>query len=90
MRNEPKPLSQPGAMRAYRLRDKLAECQDNGTLVHMNYVKRNGERGAVRNAEVRFFTGRDGMDTMSVTVRDPEKGDRTLNLCRVARAWPAR
>lgn len=88
MRNEPKPLDQKSAMRAYTLRAKLAEHEgDPSRPVGMNYVRRDGQTGTV-TGEVRYFSGRDGMDTMSVTVRDTEKGDRTINLCRVIKAWP--
>lgn len=50
--------------------------------VAVTYVKRNGETS--RSAgKVLFFNGRIGFDTGSVTIDDPEKGQRTINLHRV-------
>lgn len=80
MRNEPKPLDRDEAARAYRLRDRLTE----GSEVTLWYRKRDGA-ASTSTGEVRYFSGKDGMDTMSVTVRTLDKGDRTINLCRVVR-----
>ena len=79
-RNEAQPLSRDEAHRSYRLRDRMSEG-DNVTLW---YRKRDGS-ASTSTGEVRYFSGKDGMDTMSVTVRTPDKGDRTINLCRVVR-----
>jgi hypothetical protein len=78
MRNEPKPLDRETAMRAYRVRDQLRE----GDHVTLNYVKRDGSESS-STGRVAFFNGRDGMDTMSVTIDTPDKGMRTINLAGV-------
>lgn len=80
MRNEPKPLTRDEAHRSYSLRDKMTE----GDEVTLWYRKRDGS-ASVSTGEVSYFSGRDGMDTMSVTVKTPDKGPRTINLCRVVR-----
>lgn len=79
MRNEPKPLDRTRAARAYNLRDGLEDLKTADRSVRLDYYKRNGERSA-SSGKVMFFNGRDGMDTMSVTIDDPAKGARTVNL----------
>lgn len=88
-RNEAKPLSKPGAMRAYKLRDALLGAQAEGIAVKLDYVKRDNTRSS-STGFVHGFSGQDGMDTMSVDVVTADKGIRTINLCRVAKAWPVR
>jgi hypothetical protein len=78
MRNQPKPLDRPSAMRAYALRDSLTV----GRTVALTYVKRDGSVSASAG-EVTFHNGAEGMDTMSVTVLDPAKGQRTINLAGI-------
>jgi hypothetical protein len=88
-RNEAKPLSRAGAMRAYKLRDNLVRAQSEGTEVAMRYVKRDGHQSA-SVGYVDSFLGVDGMDTMSVNLVTADKGIRTINLSRVIRAWPVK
>lgn len=88
-RNEAQPLSRAGALRAYKLRDNLTRAKDEGTTVTMTYVKRNGQNSSSTGL-VHQFSGKDGMDTMSVDLVTEDKGIRTINLCRVIRAWPVR
>lgn len=76
-------------MRAYRLKSHLITAQTDETPVTMTYVKRNGQQSASTGL-VHGFSGRDGMDTMSVDIVTEDKGIRTINLCRVIKAWPVR
>lgn len=80
MRNEPKPLDRATAARAYAYKDTLEKAGDKPVTVH--YTKRDGAESS-SSGPVKFFNGREGMDTMSVTIDDPNKGPRTINLCRV-------
>lgn len=82
MRNEPKPLTRQQARHAYAMQAALEAEQDAGKSVTLNYVKRNGQTSS-SSGTIEFFNGREGMDTMSVTVRDPSKGLRTVNICRI-------
>jgi hypothetical protein len=80
-RNEAKPLSRIDALRAYRFREAL-EAVDGPVTVQ--YEKRDGSSSSSRGT-VSFFSGREGCDTMSVTLDTPDKGARTINLCRIKR-----
>jgi hypothetical protein len=82
MRNEPKPLSRDEAARAYALQSALENVDG---AVMLTYIKRNGMESS-STGTVRFFSGREGMDTMSVTLETKDKGMRTINLCRVVSA----
>lgn len=66
-------------MRAYAFKAALEEVT---TPVTVHYVKRDGSASSSRGT-VQFFNGREGMDTMSVTLDTEDKGPRTINLCRV-------
>ncbi len=87
-RNHPVALTKTTAMRAYRLRDALVRAQEQGISVRLEYVKRDRTYGASEGT-VSFFSGQDGMDTMSVTLDTADKGPRTINLCRVYDARPS-
>lgn len=80
MRNEPKPLNRTDAMRAYRFKESLEMVGE--TPVTLHYTKRDGSDSSSRGV-VAYFNGKDGMDTMSVTIDTADKGPRTINLCRV-------
>ena len=82
MRNEPKPLSIPESERQHKNADILSRA--NGASVRVEYVKRNGETSSSRG-EVAFFNGKPGFDTGSVTIADPDKGNRTVNLHRITK-----
>jgi hypothetical protein len=84
MRNQPKPLSREDAAHAYFIKSLLRE--EHSYTLH--YVKRDGSESE-STGEVRFFNGRDGMDTMSVTLATPDKGNRTINLVGVFEVVPA-
>jgi hypothetical protein len=81
MRNEPKPLSREAAARAYNFQAAL-EALTDGPAVTLNYTKRDTSTSSSTGV-VRFFNGREGMDTMSVTVETADKGMRTINLARI-------
>lgn len=78
MRNEPKPLTRDEAMHAYTMRDTLEASTGEVTI---NYTKRNGDKGSATGPVV-FFNGREGMDTMAVTIDTRESKGRptTVNL----------
>ena len=65
--------------------EELLAPERLGKHVRLTYVKRNGAESS-STGEVIFHNGREGMDTMSVTLRTADKGDRTINLCRVITA----
>lgn len=79
MRNEPKPLSFEDARIQRQNRDILVNLNGPVTL---HYVKRNGQKSH-STGTVAFFNGTPGMDTGSVTLHTPDKGDRTINLHRI-------
>jgi hypothetical protein len=79
MRNEPKPLSPEDYTRQMDNRDVLVDVDGDVTI---HYVKRNGEQSS-STGTVAFFNGRPGFDTGSVTIADPVKGNRTINLHRI-------
>lgn len=87
MRNEPKPLDRTRAARAYNLQEGLSALKDADRAVRLDYFKRNGSRSS-SEGKVMYFNGRDGMDTMSVTIDDPNKGARTINLDLIITARP--
>lgn len=78
MRNQPKPLDEFDAARQRKIADSLAV----GDKVALTYTKRNGAESSSRG-EVAFFNGHIGYDTGSVTVLDPDKGMRTINIHRI-------
>lgn len=86
-RNRPLSLTRTAAEAAYRLRDNLTRAQAQGRAVRLEYVKRDRTFSA-SVGQVAFFSGQDGTDTMSVTLDTPDKGARTINLCRVVDARP--
>jgi hypothetical protein len=81
MRNTPKPLDRATAEHAYRVRDRLQGMPEDAVIV-LAYVKRSGEASATVGT-IAGFSGKDGMDTMSVTLDSPTKGYRTINLAGV-------
>lgn len=78
MRNEPKPLDREAAALAYANRDVLEASTGEVTV---NYTKRDGLPGTATGAVV-FFNGREGMDTMAVTIdtRATKGRPTTVNL----------
>lgn len=80
-RNEAKPLSEHDAYHQRKVW-KALETMPEWREVGLTYVKRNGEKS--RSAgKIMFFNGQIGYDTGSVTIDDPVKGARTINLHRV-------
>jgi hypothetical protein len=51
-------------------------------MVVLAYFKRDGNSSATVGT-IAGFSGKDGMDTMSVTLDSPTKGYRTINLAGV-------
>lgn len=78
-RNIAKPLSQSDARMQSRNTEILRPFVGTDEPVCLHYVKRNGEKSTSRGT-VQFFNGQPGMDTGSVTIADPVKGNRTINL----------
>jgi hypothetical protein len=82
-RNEAKPLSENDAYhqrKVWRALESVKDYRDVG----LTYIKRDGTTS--RSAgKVLFFNGRIGFDTGSVTLDDPAKGQRTINLHRVTK-----
>jgi hypothetical protein len=78
-RNEAKPLDRVDSIRqsinAERLRNRNGE-------VTVHYRKRD-ETVSSSTGTVAFFNGKIGYDTGSVTIADPVKGNRTINLHRI-------
>jgi hypothetical protein len=68
-------------MRAYRVRDRLQGMPEDAVVV-LTYVKRDGSHSASVGT-IAGFSGREGMDTMSVTLDAIGKGYRTINLAGV-------
>jgi hypothetical protein len=68
-------------MRAYAFRDMLANAEGDVTVA---YNKRDGSEGSA-TGPVLFFNGREGMDTMSVTIDTTASKGRqtTVNLALV-------
>ncbi len=81
MRNIPKPLDRADSIRQ-SINARTLQAVPEGKTVHVSYVKRNGEVSSSTGA-VAFFNGRIGYDTGSVTIADPVKGNRTINLHRI-------
>lgn len=79
MRNEPKPLDYSESMQQARNTKALMSATGPVTV---HYTKRNGQ-DSTSSGEVKFFNGRVGFDTGSVTIADPVKGNRTINLHRI-------
>jgi hypothetical protein len=75
MRNEPKPLS-PIDARRQRVNQRVLEGLQEVTV---KYTKRDGTESS-STGTVKFFNGRIGYDTGSVTIDTPDKGPRTINL----------
>lgn len=79
MRNQPKPLDRGDSIRqshnAQALRNRKGE-------VSVHYIKRDGSQSSTHGT-VEFFNGKIGYDTGSVTIADPIKGNRTINLHRI-------
>lgn len=79
MRNQPKPLDRVDSIRqslnAERLRNQTG-------IVTVHYRKRD-ETVSSTTGTVEFFNGKIGFDTGSVTIADPSKGNRTINLHRI-------
>lgn len=80
MRNEAKPLN-PVETAVQSLRHAALPV---GRRVHVEYVKRNGEKSSA-TGEVKFFNGRPGYDTGSVTIDTEDCGPRTVNLHRITK-----
>jgi hypothetical protein len=83
MRNEPVALDRTDAMRAYAVRETLESLSED-EVVTLEYFKRDGSESSSTGV-VRYFNGREGCDTMSVTLDTPDKGMRTINLNKVTR-----
>lgn len=80
-RNVAKPLSVTDHMRQRVNATSLLNAGKEG-VVTIDYVKRNGETSSSKGT-VTHFSGRPGYDTGSVTIDDPIKGARTVNLHRI-------
>lgn len=78
-RNEAKPLSSvDAAVQAIR----HSHLVNKKGSVSLMYTKRDGTLSS-STGEVTAFSGRPGFDTGSVTIADPVKGARTINLHRI-------
>lgn len=79
-RNEAKPLSEIEAR--YQRKVMAALLPLDYRPVGLTYTKRDGSEGK-STGMVKFFNGRVNYDTGSVTIEDPVKGMRTINLHRI-------
>lgn len=79
MRNQPKPLDHIDAKRQSLNAERLRNATGPVTV---HYRKRD-ETVSSTSGTVEFFNGRVGFDTGSVTIADPVKGNRTINLHRI-------
>lgn len=77
-RNEAKPLDEFSAARQRKMADAL-EIDQHVTLT---YSKRDGSESRATGT-VKFFNGKIGFDTGSVTVETSDRGPRTINLHRI-------
>jgi hypothetical protein len=78
-RNEARPLIPSLAARQRRNVEALEGRTDTVTV---RYIKRDDTESSTTGT-VKFFNGRVGYDTGSVTIDDPAKGARTINLHRI-------
>lgn len=80
MRNQPIALDRTDAAHAYTVRDALTE----GKVYRLTYVKRDKTESESTGA-VQYFNGREGCDTMSVTLDTTATKGRpsTINLVNV-------
>lgn len=81
-RNEAKPLSRDLAMRAYKVKARLASHMEAERPLKLDYTKRDGTRSSSTGL-IHGFSGTDGMDTMSVDILTEDKGIRTINIIRL-------
>lgn len=81
MRNQPKPLDRIDSIRQSHNFNRLPN-PESGKVVKVTYGKRDGSVSS-STGPVAFFNGRIGYDTGSVTIADPTKGNRTINLHRI-------
>lgn len=79
MRNQPKPLDRVDSIRQSLNANRLRAA--NGPVT-VHYRKRDNSVSST-SGTVEFFNGRVGFDTGSVTIADPVKGNRTINLHRI-------
>lgn len=79
-RNIARPLDRADAIRQSL---NLRALENRKGAVTVTYTKRNGEVSS-STGTVEFFNGRVGYDTGSVTIADPVKGNRTINLHRIS------
>jgi hypothetical protein len=79
-RNPTRPLSAADHMRQRTVHASLLKAEDAPVRVY--YTKRDGS-ASFSKGPVKGFSGTPGMDTGSVTIEDPEKGPRTINLHRI-------
>lgn len=87
MRNQPKPLTDVERYTQSTALNALTPLQGTERMVELRYTKRPDRSGRVvessSTGKVLFFNGIPGMDTGSVTIEDPSKGNRTINLHRI-------
>lgn len=81
-RNEAKPLSEFDAMRQRLNLNSLSPALQDGTVVTVEYVKRDGTTSSSTGVPT-FVNGKPGFDTGSVTIETEDKGPRTINLHRI-------
>lgn len=82
VRNIAKPLNELDAKRQQINLRTLEAIQASGKSVTVSYTKRDLSEGT-STGTVAFFNGTEGMDTASVSIADPVKGNRTINLHRI-------
>lgn len=78
-RNVAKPVSEHDAYHAAKVARAIAPLT---RMVGLTYIKRDGTKSS-SSGQVKFFSGVEGMDTHSVTIETPDKGNRTINLHRI-------
>lgn len=78
-RNIAKPLSAADHLRQKSVHASLLGMEGP---VRVYYTKRDGSP-SFSKGEVTHFNGTPGMDTGSVTIDDPDKGPRTINMHRI-------
>lgn len=81
VRNIAKPLDREGAVRAYAIRDMLTAIPAEQPVT-LYYTKRDLSKSK-STGTVGPFSGKEGMDTMAVTVYTTDKGPRTINLANI-------
>lgn len=80
-RNEAKPLSETEYRYQTKVKNALAPTADYRDVL-VRYSKRDGTKSEAVG-RVKFFSGKPGFDTGSVTIETRDRGNRTINLHRI-------